>query len=164
MKFCPQCGEELTEAPVAGKKRKKCPSCDFIFWNNPTPVIAAIVEHEGSVVLIRNRGWPEKLFGIVTGFLEEGETPEEGALREVKEELNLEGRSVSFVGYYPFFEMNQIILAFHILAEGEMVVGDELAEIKRVSPDRLKPKPFGTGKALQDWLLRRGTEATRPYP
>jgi NAD+ diphosphatase len=164
MKFCPQCGEELIEATVAGKKRKKCPSCDFIFWNNPTPVIAAIVEHEGSVVLIRNRGWPEKLFGIVTGFLEEGETPEEGALREVKEELNLEGRSVSFVGYYPFFEMNQIILAFHILAEGEMVVGDELAEIKRVSPDRLKPKPFGTGKALQDWLLRRGTEATRPYP
>ena len=164
MKFCPQCGEELIEATVAGKKRRKCRSCDFVFWNNPTPVIAAIVEHEGSVVLIRNKGWPEKLFGLVTGFLEEGETPEEGALREVKEELGLEGRSVSFVGYYPFFEMNQIILAFHIRAEGEMVVGEELAEIKRVSPERLKPKPFGTGKALQDWLRRRGTEATRPYP
>ena len=157
MEFCYKCGNELILAEVDGETRQRCSieSCDYVFWNNPTPVVAAIVELDNSVILVRNKGWPENMYGLVTGFLEKGETPEEGILREVKEELGLEGEIVSFVGYYSFFRMNQLILAFHIQVEGNVFLVEELEEIKNLSPDKLRPWSFGTGPAIKDWLKTR---------
>ena len=66
-KFCPACGQPL--AARAADARLAC-ACGFIHWDNPVPVVAAIVEHEGAVILARNRDWPEKMYGLVTGFLE----------------------------------------------------------------------------------------------
>lgn len=162
VKFCPQCGSELTSSQVDGKTRPTCTSasCDYVYWDNPTPVVAAIVERDGLVILARNKAWPRKMFGLVTGFLEKGETPEAGVLREVEEELGLEGEIVDFVGYYSFFQMNQLILVFHVRVWGEIVLGEELAEIKSLSPDKLRPWPIGTGPAVRDWLeARKASEA-----
>jgi NADH pyrophosphatase NudC (nudix superfamily) len=116
-----------------------------VFWDNPTPVVAAIVELDGCVLLVRNRSWPEKMFGLVTGFLEKGETPDDAVLREVKEELGLDGELMGFVGYYSFTAMNQLILAFHVKASGTPVLGEELVEVRFVSPEKLKPCPSAPG-------------------
>ncbi|NIM96446.1 MAG: NUDIX domain-containing protein [Anaerolineales bacterium] len=155
MEYCPQCGNnDLVHAEVDGRERLKCTSasCDFVHWDNPTPVVAAIVELYDHVILVRNKGWPEKIFGLIAGFLEKDETPEESILREVREELGLEGEIVDFIGNYSFFERNQIILAFHVHAQGEIQLGEELEEVKPVSPEKLRPWPFGTGPAVKDWL------------
>ncbi len=119
------------------------------------PVVAAIVEMDGVVILARNRAWPEHMFGLITGFLEKGETPDAAILREVREELGLDPAAAHFIGYYPFFEMNQLILAFHIPVRGEIVLSEELAAIKRVPVERLKPWTIGTGPAVRDWLANR---------
>jgi NAD+ diphosphatase len=92
IKFCGQCGAALVQRLVEkeGIQRLCCsnaPACNFIFYNNPTPVVGAIVEHGDSVVLVRNVGWPDTWFGLVTGFLEARECPRAGILREVKEEI-----------------------------------------------------------------------------
>ena len=81
--FCPRCATPLAERTTGGKPRRACPKegCGFVHWGNPTPVVAAIVEHEGAVLLARGRGWPEKMFALITGFLEAGESPGEGILR-----------------------------------------------------------------------------------
>ena len=157
MKFCPLCGKELLEKEINGEKRLACSStsCTFVHWDNPTPVVAAIVELDGKVIMIRNKGWPENMFGIVSGFLEKGETPDDAILREVKEELGLDGRIQSFIGYYSFFAMNQLLLTYHIVAEGEITVGDELEEIRVVEPERIKPWAYGTGPAVKKWLESR---------
>ena len=157
MKYCPLCAHGLEEVKIDGKPRLSCCSetCDYVYWNNPTPVIGALVERNGEVILVRNIGWPQKMFGLVTGFLEEGETPECGILREVKEELGLDGQIVDFIGYYAFFEMNQLILAFHVTVDGEIILGQELAEIRSIPPERLRPWRFGTGYAVSDWLKKR---------
>jgi NAD+ diphosphatase len=54
------------------------PAAAYVHWDNPAPVVAAIVEMEGAVILARNRAWPESMFGLITGFLEKGETPDAG--------------------------------------------------------------------------------------
>lgn len=155
--FCPQCGSPLQNADVDGRSRRRCNAvgCTYVHWDNPVPVVAAIVELDGAVVLARNRGWPEKMYGIITGFLEKGETPDQAILREVREELGLSAETARFIGYYPFFEMNQLILAFHVAASGEIVLGAELADIRRVPIERLKPWAIGTGPAVRDWLATR---------
>ena len=157
MNYCPQCGYKLASVEIEGRTRLKCTSssCDFVHWDNPTPVVAAIVEVDGRVVLTRNKGWPEKWFGILAGFLEKGETPECAILREVKEELGLEGEIISFVGNYSFFERNQLILAYHVQAQGEIQLGEELEQIKLIPPEEVRPWSMGTGPALRDWLEAR---------
>ena len=84
-----------------------------------------------------------------------GETPEDGGLREVKEELGLHGEIVSFVGHYPFKLRNQIIFAYHVRIEGEIVLGEELESIKALPPEEVRPWDIGTGPALKDWLTAR---------
>lgn len=162
MKFCPQCGAELADRVEEGRVRRACPKpgCGFIHYGNPLPVVAAIVEHEGLVVLVRAHGWPEKMFGLVTGFLEAAETPEQGTLRELKEELGLEGEVVSLVGAYSFALRNELIVAYHVRATGTLTLGAELAGFKKIAPEKLRPWDFGTGLAVRDWLLARRNRAS----
>jgi hypothetical protein len=56
--------------------------------------------------------------------------------------------------------MNQLILAFQVRIQGEMALGQELAEIKMVPPEKLRPWPFGTGHAVNDWLKKRKRKVT----
>lgn len=160
--YCPQCKETLTLQHHGGQDRLSCPeqSCGFVHWGNPTPVVAAVVEHEGEVILVRNHGWPEKWFGLVSGFLESQEDPGDGVLREIREEIGIEGQIVSLIGAYPFSMMNQVIIAYHVRATGEVQLGDEIAAYKRIDPDKLRPWPMGTGEAVKDWLEARRQKDT----
>ena len=153
-RFCPLCAQPLAAGEHGGVLRMAC-VCGFVHWDNPVPVVAAIVAHEGGVILARNRDWPEKMFGLITGFLEKGETPEAAVAREVKEELALEAEATEFVGLYPFERRNELIIAYHVPARGTLRLGEELAEYRRIAPEKLRPWEFGTGLALRDWLRRR---------
>ncbi len=87
-----RCGAPLTSKVLDDPERPRlaCTKCPFVFYNNPTPVVGAIVEWDDQIVMVRNVGWPEHIFGLVTGFLEAREDPAVGVVREVKEELNLD--------------------------------------------------------------------------
>ena len=158
VKYCPYCGHELSVKQINGRDYRACPEekCDYVFWDNPLPVVAAIVEHSGKVLLARNKLCPAKMFGLITGFLEKGESAEEAVLREVREELGLNGELAGLVGVYPFIQRNQVILAYHVVAEGEIRMNEELAEVISVPPEQLRPWSFGTGYAVKDWLKERG--------
>jgi hypothetical protein len=51
--------------------------------------------------------------------------------------------------------MNQVIMAYHVRAEGTIILGEELADYKHVLPALLRPWPMGTGEAVRDWLAAR---------
>ena len=157
MNFCPNCGQSLSFKKIEGREYRACAdeSCNYVFWDNPLPVVAAIVEYQGNVLLARNRGWDQKIYGLITGFLEKGESPEKAVLREVKEELGLDSELVGMIGVYPFFERNQLLLSYHVVAQGLITLGEELVEVIHVPPEKLRPWQFGTGLAVRDWLERR---------
>lgn len=158
-RFCPQCGKPLDFADHGGMQRAACAdnACRFVHWDNPVPVVAAIVEHEGEIILARNAMWPPKMFALITGFLEKDDpSPESGVQREVKEELNLDAQQVTFIGHYEFRRMNQLIIAYHVLATGTIQLNEELAEYKRIQLKDIAPWPGGTGLAVRDWQLKHG--------
>ncbi len=155
-RFCPCCATALTSGVHGDRDRLGCPACGWVHWDNPTPVVAAVIEFEGQVLLARNAAWPPKMFALVTGFLERDESPAEAVLREVKEETNLEGSAAFLIGAYPFARMNQVILGYHVPAQGEIRLSEELAEYKLIAPERVRPWPAATGYALADWLRARG--------
>ena len=133
-------------------------SCSYVQYENPTPVVAAVVEYgENNVVLGHNRQWPKGWFGLITGFVEKYEHPDETVIREVKEEIGLDGTIVSFIGHYTFKRMNQLIIAYHIKATGEIYLeDDEIDEVKIIPFDKVKYWPAGTGYALRDLLRAKG--------
>ncbi|MBN2397597.1 MAG: NUDIX domain-containing protein [Deltaproteobacteria bacterium] len=162
IRYCLHCGHELTLQKINGKEYLACPAknCEYVFWDNPLPVVAAVVEHEGNVLLARNKAWPPKMFGLITGFLEKRESPENAVLREVREELGIDAGLEGMIGVYPFPEQNQIIIAYHVSAQGEIAMGDELAEVISVPPDKVRPWALGAGPALKDWLERLGIKGS----
>ena len=159
-KHCTRCGGALS--PVAGKPGQllcETEGCGRITYLSPVPVVAAIVERAGEIILVRGHGWPESWYGLVTGFLEPEEHPEAAARREVGEELGLAVEASRLIGVYPFARMNQVIIAYHMRAVGEIVLDEnELAGFKRVPVDKLKPWDFGTGAAVRDFLALRAQE------
>ena len=161
-KFCPQCAcalSMITAAEDGGdKERLRCAACSWTHWNNPTPVLAAVVQYRGQLLLARNAAWPGKMFALITGFMEAGETPQNGIAREVREETNLQCSAVNLIGVYEFQRMNQVIIAYHVVADGEVALSPELAEYKLYDYDKVKCWPAGTGFALADWLRSIGLD------
>jgi NADH pyrophosphatase NudC (nudix superfamily) len=161
-RFCPRCATPLallSEAEDGGEKaRLRCPACGFTHWNNPTPVLAAVIEYDGQILLARNAAWPGRMFALITGFMEAGETPEDGIAREILEETSLTAESLNLIGVYDFQRMNQVIIAYHAVASGEVRLSPELAEYRLYAPEAVRCWPAGTGYALADWLRARGHE------
>ena len=99
------------------------------------------------------------MFSLLTGFLENGEPPETAVVREAQEELGVRAEGVEFIGHFPLRELNQIIIAYVLLrARGTLVLSDEIAEVKMVSPGELAEFDFGplelTHNIVARWLER----------
>ena len=78
--------------------------------------------------------------------------------REVKEELNLDAGPPTLIGVYPFQQLNQIIIGYHVTATGDITLNEELDRYKLVAPQECVAWPTGTGYALRDWLRSQGIE------
>jgi NAD+ diphosphatase len=161
IKFCPVCTAELVlreDQQDSVRVRLACPQGHWTHWDNPLPVLAAVVEIEGKILLARNAAWAEKTFALITGFMERDETPEQGIARELKEETNLDADQVSLIGVYEFMRKNELIIAYHVKASGEIRLSEELLEFRLISPEKLRPWNAGTGHALADWMRTQGLD------
>ncbi len=96
------------------------------------------------------------MFALITGFLENGETPEQGIAREVREETSLQAETIELIGVYEFIRKNELIIAYHVRAYGTIALSPELLEYRLVEPAKLRPWRAGTGHALAEWMRRRG--------
>lgn len=166
-RFCPVCGAELVVAWLGDQQRQCCarPRCGHVFWDNPVPVVAAIVEHEKKIVLARNAAWAPGMFGLITGFLERDEEPETAVIREVAEELSLDGEVEAFLGHHNFRIKNQIIMSYHVRARGEIRLNEELVEYLSLPFDQVRYWPMSTGLVLKQFLEDRGYHPEeRPLP
>lgn len=157
--FCPVCTRPLRLQPCGGRVRLAC-TCGFVHWDNPVPVVAALVVHTDAIVLARNVAWPPDRFSLITGFLERDETPTQAAAREVSEELGLTGNAFAFIGHYVFAAQNQIILAFAVNTVGTLRLGEEIAEVRLIRQADLLPRHLAglplSAQIVGDWLATRG--------
>lgn len=108
MKFCTQCGGPVSKKIPQDDNRERhvCNDCGFIHYHNPNAVVGTL-PYCGDKVLLCKRGIePRKgLWTLPAGFLELGETLQEGALRETKEETN---STVKIDDIYFMFDIPQI--------------------------------------------------------
>ncbi len=116
MKYCSDCGAlvELRQPPDDNRPRHICTSCATIHYQNPKLVIGAIPEWEdGRILLCRRAIEPRHgLWTLPAGFMENGETTTEAAIRETLEEANARIGIGDLYSMYSLPHINQVQLLF----------------------------------------------------
>jgi ADP-ribose pyrophosphatase YjhB (NUDIX family) len=113
--YCPRCGKRLIEQEKFGDVRQCCPdtNCGFIHFLDPKVVAVVLVEHQGQLLLGRRAIDPGRgLWSFSGGYVNRGEKVEAAALREVKEETNLDIALGELLGVYSE-EANPVILVVY---------------------------------------------------
>ena len=87
---------------IDGRERMFCPSCRWVHYINPLPVAVAYTVNAKSELLVIRRAHEPAFneWALPGGFLETGEEPHEGCLRELMEETSLEGKIERLIGVY----------------------------------------------------------------
>jgi ADP-ribose pyrophosphatase YjhB (NUDIX family) len=133
MKFCSQCGDKVEISIPEGDNRPRhvCPTCGTIHYQNPKVVVGSIPVWEDRVLLCRRAIEPRYgLWTLPAGFMENGETSQQGAARETLEEACAR---VDIEGLYTLFNLphiNQIYLLYRSrLLNLEFAAGEESLEV-----------------------------------
>jgi len=131
-RFCPRCGGALALGRVHGLADEPeeliCSACGFVFWQNSKPCAGVLVVRDGRVLLVQRafepyRGW----WDVPGGFLAEGEHPEQGAVRELREETGLTVRLTGLVGIFMDEYGPSGDATLNVFYTGEVDGGDEAA-------------------------------------
>ena len=141
LRYCPDCGAAMP-APIE-RFFAQCSACGARHWCNAKPCAGALLVRAGRLLLARRALPPRQgAWDIVGGFLEPDETPEAGALREVREETGLACRITRLIGLYPdsYGEDGTYTLNIYFEAaapDGEPRAQSDVAELRWFAPDEL---------------------------
>ena len=102
--YCSNCGNKNKFSFIDGAERFHCKLCNTIHYQNPKPTATLICPKNDKILLVQRAYEPGKgEWGLPGGFLELGETLEEGAIRELKEETNLDGDVIKLLNHCSHF-------------------------------------------------------------
>lgn len=137
MRFCPACGAAV-ELRVPGddnRLRHICTACGIIHYQNPKMVIGSIPEWEDKILLCRRAIEPRYgLWTLPGGFMENGESTTQAAIRETLEEANARVALGDLYSMYSLPYINQVHMLFRArLLDLDFGPGTESLEVKLFS-------------------------------
>ena len=121
-RFCARCGQPTVLAK--GGWQRDCPACGAQHFPRTDPVAIMLIEHEGSLLLARQPRYPPRSYSALAGFIEPGESSEEGVAREAWEEAGVCLRDVRYVASQPWPFPSQLMIGCHALAEARELTID----------------------------------------
>jgi ADP-ribose pyrophosphatase YjhB (NUDIX family) len=157
--FCPKCGGALESRllKASDPARLVCDQCQFVFFLDPKVAACAIIHEPGGIVLLQRAiepGYGKWVFP--GGYVDRGETVADAAVREAKEETNLEVRLVSLLGVYSYRHSPVVIVVYVAEAVGGLLkAADEALDVRLFG---LEAIPWGdlafpsTHEALRQYI------------
>ena len=158
IRFCHRCGGRLAPITVHDGVRPTCQDCGHVIFLDPKLAAVVLVSMEGGLVLVKRDIEPAiGRWSFPSGYVDRGETVEEAAAREVREETGLEVELTGLVGLYSDRE-NPVVMAVYSakVVGGELVAGPETRGAEVYPPDALPDMPFPHDEQIvADWLATR---------
>src|SRR5882672_8117146 len=162
LRFCPQCGGTLESRLLKATEPERlvCTRCSFVYYIDPKVAVGTIISDErGRIVLVRRAiepGYGKWVFP--GGFIDRGETVEDAAVREAREECGLDIRLDRLLNIYSYPGVAVIIIAFAATALGGcLACDDESLEAQLFEPDQIPWDELAfrsTREALEEFLKR----------
>ena len=131
--FCPRCGDRTER--LAGEWGKRCPRCKYEHYPHLHPAVIVVVRDGDRVLLARKGIWAPGRYALVAGFVDNGESLEGAVAREVKEEVGVDVKDITYVGSQNWPFPSQLMVGFvATYAGGEIKVDPEELEDARWFP------------------------------
>lgn len=141
MKYCSHCGAPVSHRIPDGDNRHRyiCDACGTIHYQNPRMVVGCLPTWKDKVLLCRRAIEPRYgLWTLPAGFMENGETTTEGAIRETLEEA---GARVELEGLYSLVnipDIDQVYMLFRArLLDLDFAAGEESLEVALFGEDEI---------------------------
>lgn len=147
-KFCPICTAPLVEKHIYDAQRLTCPQCDFILFLEPKLVTVVVVQRQDTFLLGKRNMEPGRgMWSFSGGYVDRGENVEDAAMREVKEETNLDVRLQRLLGIYSEKGQPQVVIAYLGSVIDDNVTGltpqpEEVSELGFFTLDAFPPLAF----------------------
>ncbi|MGB3296837.1 MAG: NAD(+) diphosphatase [Phormidesmis sp.] len=153
--YCGHCATPTTQ--LATERTKRCPSCGLRQYPQLSPAVIMLIYKGEKMLLARAPRFPPKLYSVLAGFVEPGESLEETVARETKEEVGIEIKNIRYFGSQPWPFPNSLMVGF----TAEYVSGDivpEPSEIQHAAwfdKASLPPVPsrLSIARKLIDWFV-----------
>lgn len=135
--YCPQCSAELEERmlELEQKARMVCPDCDFVYYHNPTPAAGVVLLEESRVLLVKRKYEPRVgMWTLPAGFVEAQEDVRSCAVRETKEETNIDVELIRLFDVYSALDdpRASVILILYLgrRTGGTLQCGDDASDAR----------------------------------
>jgi NAD+ diphosphatase len=140
-RYCGSCGDALFRQLETTEK--KCLRCEQSFFPRFSPAVMVLIYKEDAILLARSPHFKPGVYSAVAGFIEVGETAEQAAHREVKEELGLKITELEFFSTQTWPFPDSFMIAFKSrFASGEINIDEEeLEDARWFSFDNLPELP-----------------------
>ncbi len=109
-RYCAQCGASLLLAPPEGYQ--VCSACDQMVYPSIAPAVLVLVRYQDQLLLAHAPHFKNDMYGVISGFVDPGETAEEAAMREVKEEVGLTIQDLRYVMSQSWPFSSSFLMAF----------------------------------------------------
>jgi 8-oxo-dGTP diphosphatase len=154
VRFCPRCGNEAT---VAYPRSLTCPQCGYGAFYNPKPVACTIPTTTDDEVILLRRGFEPRrgLWSMPGGFVDLGESVEQAAIRETKEEIGLDVELAGLVGVYSRSTDRIVVVVYAARARGTPTRSEEALDVQAFLPNTIpwdRLAFWSDGRALRDSL------------
>jgi ADP-ribose pyrophosphatase YjhB (NUDIX family) len=133
-------GPRIRKVPVGdNRERLVCPDCEYVAYENPKVVVGVVATWEDKLLMCKRAIEPRLGFWTLpAGFMEMGESPEEGAAREAWEEAYAKLEIVDLLAVYSLRHISQLQLFYRArLLSPDVSAGPESQEVGLFSFDRL---------------------------
>jgi NAD+ diphosphatase len=155
--FCGRCATPLRTKPT--ERAKECPICGQLHFPRLAPAIIVLVERGRELLLARSRHFLPGMYSVLAGFVEPGEPLEEAVAREVKEEVGLEVKDITYFGSQPWPFPHSLMIGFTATyAGGEITLDDsEIEDAGWFTTDNLPkiPGKISIARKLIDWFIMK---------
>ena len=156
-RHCPRCA---APAEVEYPRAIRCAACGYVAFYNPKPVAAAILtDDQGHVWLLRRAFDPGGgRWTFPGGFVDLGESVEDAARRETREEMEIDAELDGLLGVYSRADERIVLVVFTGRAIGMPSTTEEATEVRAFARDGIPWDElafWSTRAALTDFLNGR---------
>jgi len=141
-RHCGRCGAATSPAP--GERAMTCPSCGLLSFPRISPAVIVCVLKGDEILLARAHRFPPGMYSVLAGFVEAGESLEECAHREIREETGVEVRGLRYFGSQSWPFPHSLMVAFTArYRSGDLRAEErELADARWFGRDSLPDLPL----------------------
>lgn len=155
-KFCPACRGMLRDC--ATQSALECPACGRLYFPRIEPATITLVSRGDELLLVQNKNRERVFYSCIAGFVEQGESAEECAVREIREEVGIEVEDLVYRGSSAWPFPDQLMLAFTArYKSGKLrLQEDEIAEARWFRRGALPPADVLPREGSVAWRLING--------